>query len=112
MNRMSFYFEPGRFFCVFHYFSRRTLLLSFATPLLWLVLFYLLVVGVRLSLGRWPAFGEVPPGWLLPFLYNAVMWMLLPQVICVYAACAIAIVCLFLPKLRPLLIYASAYAVT
>ena len=90
---------PGMVFCIM-------------PPVCWLLLFYSLVIHVRLSLGRWPAFGEALQGWPLRLHYKVVLWTPFPMVLLLYVAAAVFIVCLFLPKQRHLLIYASGYAVT
>lgn len=83
---------------------------SLALPVGWLALFYALVFHVRVSLGRWPHFGESFDGWL--GLHERAVWLFVPPLyFSVYAATLVFIACLFFRRLRHLSIYALGYAV-
>lgn len=55
-----------------HPVTRTGFLCSVSLSALWLVLFYSFVLHVRLSLGRWPAFGEELSAWPVQIHFTAV----------------------------------------
>jgi hypothetical protein len=83
-----------------------------ALPLSWIVYYWAFILHVRLSLGRWPHFGETLPGSLLAFHQHTLqLWMLGM----VWSLCLVALMafgCLCWRKRRHITGYCLAYAVT
>jgi len=82
---------------------------ALALPACWILLYYALVAHVRLSLGRWPKFGENLAGWALSFHYQAVELLLVALVGSLCVAAAILVGCLVLPRWRYVSVYALCY---
>ncbi len=92
-----------------HPLTRKGFAWSAALPTCWILLYYGLVVHVRLSLGRWPRFGENLTGWPLAFHFRAVELLTGPLVCSLCVAAPVAVVCLFLPRWRHVSVYALCY---
>lgn len=86
------------------------LLWSVALPVGWLALFYALVIHSRLSLKRWPHFGEKLDGLLR--LHEAVVWLFVtPLYFSIFVAALVFFAFLFFRQSRHHSIYALGYAV-
>jgi hypothetical protein len=90
--------------------SRVGFLCSIALPMTWLGTFYALVVHLRLSLGRWPTFGESFSDWLLSVHSNATWQILGALVASLYPVPIVVVACLFFPRWRQLSIYSLSYS--
>ena len=82
-----------------------------ALPGLWLLLFYTFVVQVRLSLGRWPEFGQHLQGWSFAFYDQATRFVAGALVGSLYLVPVILIAFLFIRRWRHVSVYAAAYGV-
>lgn len=78
-------------------------------PAVWLILFYAFVSHLRISLGRWPAFGQQLETWPWGFYDQVVRQGASALVGSLYIAAAVLIACLFLRRWRHLSVYSAAY---
>jgi hypothetical protein len=80
-----------------------------ALPTCWILLFYTFVAHVRLSLGRWPEFGQQLEGWSFAFYDQATRQAAGALVSSLYVASVILVACLFFRRWRHVSVYAAAY---
>ena len=90
--------------------SWRGFFYSIALPLSWLGMFYALVVHLRLSLGRWPTFGESFECWRLSAHSQATWQFAGALVASLYLVPLVLVGCLFFPRWRHLSIYSLTYS--
>src|SRR5262249_12444474 len=88
--------------------TRKGFLGAIALPVLALLFFYGYVINVRLSLGRWPHFGE-PVHALLHRYYDAVRRVGGSLSLSILPVLVLAIGCLFFRRLRHVAIYFVCY---
>ena len=83
------------------------LLWAFGMPMSWLLVFYTYVVHVRISLGKWPYFGQHLEGWSYAIFDKAVRMGAQALVSSLYFLPVFLIGCMFLRRWR----FVSAYAI-
>jgi hypothetical protein len=91
-------------------FSRRGFVASISLSAAWVLLFYAFVLHTRLSLGRWPRFGEHLENAWLSFHGDLVFGVLRWLVISLVAVPLVALVSLVVPRWRPVSVYSLCYA--
>jgi len=90
--------------------SRQGFLWAIAFPVLWLAIYYGLVVHVRISLGRWPHFGETFTSWALS-THSRTTWSLARVLMAsLYPAPLVLIGCLFFLRCWHVSLYVLTYA--
>jgi hypothetical protein len=94
------------------------MLVSGAVPLLWLALFYLEVLLVRLHLGRWPSYGNPDPGYMPQPYFGldviVTLWFFLLPLFSLFAivALGLSLLSLFRSLRVPALAFLAGVAVT
>jgi hypothetical protein len=78
-------------------------------PTCWLLLFYTFVAHVRLSLGRWPEFGQHLEGWAFAFYDQTTRQAAWALTSSLYVIPVILAACLFFRRWRHATVYAVAY---
>jgi hypothetical protein len=89
--------------------TRRGFAWSAMLPVAWVLLFYAFVAHTRLSLGRWPHFGEALTGGLW-FHEVAVECLIVALAGSLFVVPVILVGCLFLPRWRHFSVYTTSYA--
>lgn len=102
--------DRGRFFAsMTASLTRKGFACAVGFPVSWILLYYAFVAHVRLSLGRWPHFGENLADWALTAHFQAVMLLLQALLVSLLVAAIIFVGCLFFPRWRHVSVYALCY---
>jgi hypothetical protein len=92
-----------------HLLTLKGFLWATALPTFWLLLFYTFVAHVRLSLGRWPEFGQQLEGWSFAFFDQATRQVAGALVSSLFILPLLLVACLFFRRWRHISVYAVAY---